>query len=331
LPYTCPSKKPTQPAKPDGPQDSALLERTLRAIREAGCSLTAASRNSGFSVTTLKVEATRVGISFQTRPKSLKPGKLLTVQSALASVAPLEEIAAAHHISLVSLYRILRMNPTLAQQRSSLARKDNRDFRRNRFATELEEVSARRCQDYMWLYRNDYDWLCKAMSLGAKRDKPRQPRVDWALRDKELAAEVRLHAARLYKDMPPARVTRTGISRATGRQALIEKFVARLPLTAQALREMEESIDQFKERRAAYHAAAPGPHLDRALAKLGSCGPEYTDCGTEKQKRNSCHAMRSGQAELNITPLQQPQKYSEVCDDVVTRAYGGAAHIDAAS
>lgn len=123
------------------------------------------------------------------------------------------------------------------------------DCRRERFVDQLKEIAPRRTQDYMWLYRHDYPWLKDAIAQHARPPKPAMQKVKWDERDQLLAAQVRDHAALLYQTDVSTRISATLLARATGKQALIEKFFMKLPLTTRTIQLLEETVEAFQCRR----------------------------------------------------------------------------------
>lgn len=188
----------------------------------------------------------QVNIPRLTRPKTLKGDKLNRLRLALATPDSLAEIARAHSVSLPSLYRILRREPSVATARS-----DRFHYaRRERFINELRSMPPRRAQDYMWLYRNDRAWLDQQVTFHLKTArKPGKLQADWNMRDIKLTQAVRHWAMVFYATVPPVRVSTTLLARCTGKQATIEKYASRLPLTMAALAEATESVEHFQCRR----------------------------------------------------------------------------------
>ncbi|WP_190410519.1 MULTISPECIES: TnsD family Tn7-like transposition protein [Cyanophyceae] len=106
---------------------------------------------------------------------------------------------------------------------------------------------------YIWLYRNDKEWLKAYMP-------PRKPtvspsRVDWESRDTQWAIAAKLSAEHL-KNAPgrPVQITVAAIARDIGQLANIQKHLDQLPLTAQVLAEVVETREQFAVRRVEYAA-----------------------------------------------------------------------------
>lgn len=123
------------------------------------------------------------------------------------------------------------------------------DWRRERFVDQLKEIAPRRTRDYMWLYRHDYPWLKDAIVQCARRPKPAMQKVKWDERDQLFAAQVRDHAALFYQTDIGMRISGTLLARATGKQALIEKFFMKLPLTTKTIQLLEETVEAFQCRR----------------------------------------------------------------------------------
>jgi hypothetical protein len=101
----------------------------------------------------------------------------------------------------------------------------------------------------MWLYKRDYPWLKEAISQLPRPPKKAKEKVAWRERDSLFAAQVSDSAALLYQSNVEARISAARLARATGRQALIQKFSAKLPLTTQTIHMLEETVDAFQCRR----------------------------------------------------------------------------------
>ena len=71
----------------------------------------------------------------------------------------------------------------------------------------------------------------------------------WHVRDSEFAEQIRQQAALLYQSNVKMRISASRLARATGKQALIEKFSGKLPITMQAIHDLEETVDAYQCRR----------------------------------------------------------------------------------
>ena len=106
---------------------------------------------------------------------------------------------------------------------------------------------------YMWLYRNDREWLKAYMPPRKQTVSP--SRVDWESRDTQWAIATKLSAERLKNALArPVQITVTAIARDMGQLANIQKHLDKLPLTAQVLAELVETREQFAVRRVEYAA-----------------------------------------------------------------------------
>ncbi len=106
---------------------------------------------------------------------------------------------------------------------------------------------------YMWLYRNDREWL--KMYMPPRRQTVSPSRIDWESRDTQWAIAAKLSAERL-KNAPerPVQITVAAIARDIGQLANIQKHLDKLPLTAQVLAEVVETREEFAVRRVEYAA-----------------------------------------------------------------------------
>jgi hypothetical protein len=101
----------------------------------------------------------------------------------------------------------------------------------------------------MWLYRHDRTWLRETIKQSMKPRQAVPEKVAWTQRDRQFADQVQQHAALLYRTDERTRISTARLARATGRQAVIEKYSAKLPLTIQALQTSAETVDAFQCRR----------------------------------------------------------------------------------
>jgi hypothetical protein len=113
----------------------------------------------------------------------------------------------------------------------------------------LKALRRKLPREYAWLLHNDSEWLEGHKPPPWRRNLPTAS-VDWKRRDAEYAAAVRAAASRL-KDTParPAQVTRTAIGRALGAITLLRQKLHNMPLTAQVLKGVVETREQYAVRR----------------------------------------------------------------------------------
>ncbi|MEJ2795285.1 TnsD family Tn7-like transposition protein [Iodobacter sp. LRB] len=262
------------------PKPSCVLSEQLRSMLvEDKKSLRHCAQLLGQSVTTLRVEATRLGLQVPSRPKTLNPSKLAELRTVLASTTSLNTLAQRHETSVVSLYRILRMYPDVAIARDKLISAREQEIRRKRFSLGCQKMLARGLPDYAWLYKHDRQWLSETIATTPKKKTVSATRIDWGMRDREFAEAVMKHSRQLYAIQKPVWVTKASIGRSMRKRSLLEKYLLRLPLTAQALAANIESIEDFQCRRLQWAALqvkqlhpAPLPWMLLRIAGLKYAG-----------------------------------------------------------
>jgi hypothetical protein len=226
----------------------AAEREALKALTRGECTLTEASRRASLSVTTLGIRARRESITLNLRPKTLTQDRITELEQSLATGVSLDALAATSGISKVSLYRLLKARPKLAQQRAALLQVQEVAKRRARFLEDARVKGGRRSPDYAWLYKHDRQFLLEALEACPVK-RALKPRIDWEERDKQFSLLIEASIDRLLRVNPPARLTKTRLAVATGRAAVVQKSLARLPLTNAALCRYEESLSAFLARR----------------------------------------------------------------------------------
>jgi len=106
---------------------------------------------------------------------------------------------------------------------------------------------------YIWLHQHDSQWLETHLPQQRRHTvlSPQRPaRVDWSIRDSELAAGVKELAVQM-KNAPgrPIWLTKTAITRKLGQYTLIQKQIDKLPLTDRVLSEVVETQVEYAIRR----------------------------------------------------------------------------------
>lgn len=102
-------------------------------------------------------------------------------------------------------------------------------------------------QAYRWLYFHDWEWLQPHLP---KRKKQPLSRIDWQGLDSSLAVEVRCFAETLKESKErPFRISKSVIGRGIGHLSRLEFNLEKLPKTAQTLKEVVETHEQFVLRR----------------------------------------------------------------------------------
>ncbi|MEW6540809.1 MAG: TnsD family transposase [Bacillota bacterium] len=112
--------------------------------------------------------------------------------------------------------------------------------------TELRRIAP---ADYAWLYRYDRLWLDEYSPAPAPK-KGDDRRVDWQKRDTELAALVTRAAAEMKQQSgKPTRLTVSAIGKKTGKLALLQRHLSKLPKTRAVLDHLIETEEDFQIRR----------------------------------------------------------------------------------
>lgn len=117
--------------------------------------------------------------------------------------------------------------------------------------TDLRAISEK---IYMWLYKNDKDWL-KSNAPKYNSTQNKSYRVDWNDRDEQLFIHVRKIINEIMQnDTKPTRVTISRVGKETGCLAILEKHLEKLPITKTYLLDNIESIEDFQKRRVIWAA-----------------------------------------------------------------------------
>lgn len=123
--------------------------------------------------------------------------------------------------------------------------------RRNRFEGDYRARLAHECRDYVWLHRNDRQWLSERTQEPGKAHRPRGQQADrFKDLDLNLANEV-VQCAEMLRALPgkPVRISRTKIGRELHVLSRFEKQLNKLPHCAAALAAECETLDAFHRRR----------------------------------------------------------------------------------
>ena len=222
--------------------ESELVEM----LGEKKLTLTRAAAELGLSVTTIGIEAARVGLSVRgRRPKLITDDVKVHVSQSLRDGLELQEVARKHKLSLVSVYRILRMNEALSAEYARLRFQQRREEYRKRFSTQ-ERIRA----VYSWLRRHDREWLSEQLAAGKKRKVERKPCVDWAERDKLWAQKV-VEASEVMRSFEgkPKWISRATLVRTLAKADTIKRNAERLPMTHAALSSCAEQLADYQRRR----------------------------------------------------------------------------------
>ncbi|MFT8347327.1 TnsD family transposase [Clostridium saccharoperbutylacetonicum] len=102
---------------------------------------------------------------------------------------------------------------------------------------------------FIWLYRNDREWLNNNSPTVQKRININR-RVNWNKRDSEILKEVQKAVSSILKSTgKPERITVSSIGKKIDRLSLLEKHLDKMLQTKEFLHEYLESIEDFRVRR----------------------------------------------------------------------------------
>lgn len=134
---------------------------------------------------------------------------------------------------------------------------------------------------YIWLYRNDRDWL-NHNSPVKEKSMYENTRVDWRKRDKVNLKEVKqLIIESLNADIKPERITIGYIGKKLGQLSLLEKHLVKMPKTQMYLENAVETAEQFRIRRIKWCAnelRKKGEEIKEwKLIRMAGVRPGYSD------------------------------------------------------
>nr|WP_314898648.1 TnsD family Tn7-like transposition protein [uncultured Deefgea sp.] len=224
-----------------GRESDELLRQTLA---KTGGSLCQAAKLTGISVTTLRLDAARLGLATQTKPQKLTSSIIEQLKHHFIAGLTLNEISTKENISLPTLYRFQRIFPDIANQWRVQREIQERAERRQRYLVSMQK------QDYIWLYRHDRTWLQQQIQTHKRPISNSKKRVDWDIRDKQLAKRVTEWAAiEMQAKKRPARVTSSLIGKSLHVAGWLNFYSDKLPLTNEVIKSLIETPDQFYFRR----------------------------------------------------------------------------------
>lgn len=115
----------------------------------------------------------------------------------------------------------------------------------------ITEIRSFNPKVYMWLYRNDKEWL---KNNYPKTKKPSScegsKRVDWNQRDYEIAEKIQYIVQEIQEETSTIiRITKNEIGRRLGKLSFLNNNLDKMPEVEKILQEKIESVEQFQVRR----------------------------------------------------------------------------------
>lgn len=123
-----------------------------------------------------------------------------------------------------------------------------KDLNPGKSKTELRKLAK---AEYIWLYRNDREWLNENSPALLKNRKYIDNRVDWNKRDEKLAATIEkiINEELNNNEKKPVRITLSFIGKKIGKLSLLQKNQKKLPKVIKLINEKAETIENFRVRR----------------------------------------------------------------------------------
>lgn len=222
----------------------AERETALATLLQGELSTRAIADSLGVDYSTVAAWAAQAGIAPRRRPKALHPDRLQALIDGLRAGREKAQIAADVGVSLVTVTRILRSEPGLAEQWHRVRHLARRACAREHWQALIDEapgVSLRLLRamaqaDYAWLYRNDRQWL--RASIEARSSKPvrsNHASARMMCRDLELAAAIERTAARMIEEAPERRPCWADIVSALPTLGRRRRYLERFPVALRAL------------------------------------------------------------------------------------------------
>ncbi|WP_240378024.1 TnsD family transposase [Bacillus piscicola] len=110
------------------------------------------------------------------------------------------------------------------------------------------QIRQRFQKEYIYLYRNDEEWLFKRLPVSRTKETPKST-VDWEARDREYLSNVKKMYEELMMIDKPVRITISIVGKRLGILSNLEKHLDKLPQTKKFLYEVTETTQQFQIRR----------------------------------------------------------------------------------
>lgn len=109
------------------------------------------------------------------------------------------------------------------------------------------DIRTQLSKQYMWLYKHDKRWLNENLPPKKKRVSiNKNYRVNWEKRDEDILILLKKHYNSITKMEKRSRITKSIIARRTGKLAILESHVDRLPKCKEYISEITETVEEFQ-------------------------------------------------------------------------------------
>ncbi|WP_430455044.1 TnsD family Tn7-like transposition protein [Rheinheimera sp.] len=198
------------------------------ALLDAGLSMRQVSNETGYAVGTVKTIALRNNVSIGRRRKKITKDIERDIWRKAFLGMHRADIAKLHNVSLGAVEQIIQSHKGLSEWRHHLLmcqrKAENRKLLLERMQSQPELTRGElknTCSSYMWLYKNDKDWLYE--HLPPAQSFLYHPSLDWAARDSILAIKMR--------NMIPPAASLSALDRQLGAHGWLLKYADKLPKT----------------------------------------------------------------------------------------------------
>lgn len=162
-------------ATPSAVQEQTSTDRLYRfkeLVTIHGNSIAAASHALGVSQTTGTLWAKKLKIAYTSRGRPVAKKAAVRVCRLLEKGHSISSIAAAAGVSMTTVYRIAGSEPAISEKPTAdafsnmqaLARRNFSALCRTQSDQPLKTIRSRPGNSYMWLYRNDHQWLASKLA-----------------------------------------------------------------------------------------------------------------------------------------------------------------------
>lgn len=113
----------------------------------------------------------------------------------------------------------------------------------------ISTIRHNKYKEFMWLYRNDLEWLKHNLPEPLKNNNKRCSKIDWEKRDRVLLLLLRKEYSSIKSSKESVRITKTLLARRTGMLSYIEKKLSKLPSCKAYLESVQETVEEYQIRR----------------------------------------------------------------------------------
>lgn len=167
-----PAKQIAAPSPVQEITTATRLNRFSELVTVHGKSLAAASHALGVSRTTGVLWAKKLKIAYTSRGRPVATKTTAKIRRLLEKGDSISSIATATGVSMTTVYRIVGADPAISEVRKTKAFSSHQAVARRNFSAlcraesdqPLRTIRSNPGNSYMWLYRNDHQWLSNKLA-----------------------------------------------------------------------------------------------------------------------------------------------------------------------